>query len=298
MIERRWFLALTAAMGASQALRLSTNAATQDAQIPFKLINGFITFPLTITGIANPVVGALNTGFTVSLIDSKRWTTLGGPHLEPVNGYAVISDAMVIDGTPLATAKLVLADGLDTDNQKLGVDADVLLGFDAFKGHVLTINFPNATMFLRTGAAAPASPTPTSAGPGAAVLTFEQYQPRSPKLLTFDGFAVNGTPITVQLDTMWTGNAILFPTKFATTPAFAPSGAPSRTYEEGDLSAVTVNNVTFAGKPFATDLIAYVPAGKASVPTTRLAGVVGTGMFSGRVVTLDFGAGTIAISSV
>ncbi|MBD5605703.1 MAG: hypothetical protein IAI48_11535 [Candidatus Eremiobacteraeota bacterium] len=292
MIERRRFLACAAALGAWPALRSRAAAAPPDTRIPFTPSNGYVTFPLTIAGIAKPVVAALNTGFTFSFIDSKRWTALGGRHLVPTGNYASTTDALSIGGAPLAPTKIALIDGLDGDDAKLGVTADVLLGFDAFAGRIVEIDFPHAIVSVR---AAPASAA-AAADRGAAAFTYEQYQPHSPKLLTFDGFTFDGAPIAVQLDTMWTGNAILFPTKFATAPAFAPANAPARTYEEGALSAVTVKSVTFSGKPLGTDVVAYVPAGKASIPTTRLAGVVGTGMFANRVVTLDFGAGTIAVS--
>jgi len=191
---------------------------------------------------------AIDTGDGNSMLSSRAVDLLGLART-PIPGSA--SPGATLRGVELAGAVLrdhaavVISDATVAELRGLANFAiDGSLGYEAFKDRVVTIDYA-AGRVLFPDVLPDGEITP---------ITWLHYHDGSPLLVTFDGLSVDGFPVTAQLDTMMSKNAILFTTKLPDLAVDPEMRAPAYTYEDatlrpGHVGSLRLGVTTLAAQP-------------------------------------------------
>jgi hypothetical protein len=107
------------------------------------------------------------------------------------------------------------------------------------------------------------------------------------------GFVVNGKPITVQVDTMYTGTLLVYPTSvdklgLATESQSKTSKFFAFTDGGVDMFVSKANQLGFGAKTLATSAPLYFAGSKVHLPDGLFDGTVGAGLLSPHKITFDF----------
>jgi hypothetical protein len=235
------------------------------------------------------LVLAIDTGDGVSTLSPQAADALGLART-PVPGGAAAGATLhgvELAGTTLRDHAVVVSDAAVAELRGFaGFAVDGSLGYEAFKDRVVTIDYPAGRLtfpeVMPDGEITP--------------ITWLKYHDRSPQLVTFDGLNVDGFPVTAQLDTMMSKNAILFTTKLPDLAIDAELRAPNYRYEEATLRPGRVGSLRLGVTLLAAHPIVYAADATAHVPTTAIAAVVGDALFAKRAVTLDFPGSTLIVT--
>ena len=238
---------------------------------------------------------AIDTGNNISIINLPRAKELGlamTPYLDgrhnPVPGYfiSVLKDVRLSDAS-LGDFKVVVID-LSPDMAKgTFPTSDGTLSYGNLTNHRLELDYRRRT--VRVSASAPDAPCAAACG----AITYPTFGKKGPPIVVTTGFAVNGQPITVQVDTMYAGPLMIYDASIDKLHLrAAASGATVRRFPftDGgvDMIESRADKETFGAKAGRTSL--YFPTPKVHQPDGMFDGTVGVEAFQGRVVTLDFGA--------
>ena len=238
---------------------------------------------------------AIDTGNNISIINLPPAKELGlamTPYLDgqhnPVPGYfiSVLKDVRLSDAS-LGDFKVVVID-LSPDMAKgTFPTSDGTLSYGNLTNHRLELDYRRRT--VRVSASAPDAPCAAACG----AITYPTFGKKGPPIVVTTGFAVNGQPITVQVDTMYAGPLMIYDASIDKLHLrAAASGAKVRNFPftDGgvDMIESRADKETFGAKAGRTSL--YFPTPKVHQPDGMFDGTVGVEAFQGRVVTLDFGA--------
>jgi hypothetical protein len=236
------------------------------------------------------VVLAIDTGNGSSTLSSRAADLLGLAHAPIPVGAAA---GATLRGVELAgatlrdhAAVLIFDDAVAELRGLANYAIDGSLGYDAFKDRAVTIDYAGGRLLfpevMPDGEITP--------------ITWQKYTDRSPQLVTFDGLNVDGFPVTAQLDTMMSKNAIIFTTKLPDLAVDAELRAPNFRYEEATLRPGRVGSLRLGVTLLAAHPIVYSADASAHVPTTAIAVVVGDALFSKRAVTIDFPGSALIVT--
>ena len=166
---------------------------------------------------------------------------------------------------------------------RYGITCDGTLGYGAFKGRVLQIDY--GARKLRLLDAAPA----TTASAASLPIHWRPYQKGAPPLVTVDKLRIGSRPFCAQVDTFFAGSLILFPSKLGGLDPSAARGVPTMYYEQSNLSAARLKEAAALGTAtLSAGEILYVAGKAAHTPQTEIAVVLGNAFFHDSVVTFDF----------
>ena len=239
---------------------------------------------------------AIDTGNNISIINLPRAKELGlamTPYLDgqhnPVPGYfiSVLKDVRLSDAS-LGDFKVVVID-LSPDMAKgTFPTSDGTLSYGNLTNHRLELDYRRRT--VRVSASAPDAPCAAACG----VITYPTFGKKGPPIVVTTGFAVNGQPITVQVDTMYAGPLMIYDASIDKLHLrAAASGAAVRhfPYTDGGVDMIVGRADREAFEPEAGRANApiYFPTPGVHQPDGMFDGTVGAEIFQDRGVTLDFG---------
>ena len=184
----------------------------------------------------------------------------------------------------LTNLPVVVADLFTSRSANQMPDVDGILGYDAFKGKLLRLDFKKMTMEV-SSAAGPCDGTEK-------LITFGKG---GPLVVTTTGFSVNGKPVVAQVDTLFAGTMVVYRESVEklglTTEAVNTKGKPQEhfPFTDGGVEMLKASaKEEFGGKPISGDQPVYFGLPGAHTPEGLFDATVGMGLFSGRVVSFDF----------
>ncbi len=244
-------------------------------------------------GASKPVRLMLDTGNGQSVLDLAQARALGLT-LEPYlsrSGKAVpgvfVAKAMTVQLGSLALGPIsfIAADLSDSITQGQFPRAAGTLDYVDFKDRVLTLDYRRHTVQLaNTSADAPGN---------AGTISYPTFGHQGPPIVTTTGFAVNGEPITVQVDILYTGTLLIYPTSVSRLALDAEAaGTTTRDFPFTDGGVPMIEGKarreSFAGVDLATEAPVYFATPKVHTPDGLFDGTVGDALLKGHRVTFDF----------
>jgi hypothetical protein len=219
--------------------------------------------------------------------------------LKPVNGpdgkpYPEYSMATVKDvkagAASLGDVQVLVVD-LKPDIAKGDIpNADGTLAYTAFRNRVLKLDYRSHLVavsdVLNTDV-----PCPGSCGE----LTTPTFGKKGPPIVLTSGFAVNGKPVEVQIDTLYSGTMLIYPTsveKLGLSEQAASAKKRFFPFTDGgvDMREGAAGTESFGTTILKKDATLYFATPKVHAPDGMFDGTVGHELFAGHVLTLDFHA--------
>jgi len=166
-------------------------------------------------------------------------------------------------------------------------EVDGTLGYEAFKGKVLRLDFKKNTLEVTTGGGC--------SGGTMKLITFGKT---GPLIVTTTGFSVNGKPVVAQVDTLYAGSMVVYPdavTKLGLTDLAKTKVREHFPYTDGGVDMLKASATEdFAGKPFG-DQPVYFATPEVHLPDGLFDATIGFKLLAGRVVTFDFAGSCFGI---
>ena len=240
----------------------------------------------------------IDTGNNHSLIDLAKAKELGlkldpvnGPDGKPYPGYFLTSlkDVKLGDAA-LGDLKFLVADiqpYLAKGNMPKG---DGTIAYTAFPDRMLRLDYKGKWIGVSDKLETDV-PCPGSCGE----LTTPTFGHKGPPILVTTGFAVNGKPTSMQIDTMYSGTMLVFPTSVEKLGLSVEAVSTHKRYfpfTDGgvDMLEATAASESFGTMPLLTQARLYFATEKVHTPDGMFDGTVGQELFAGHVVTMDFHA--------
>lgn len=238
------------------------------------------------TGNANSVLDrTIAEGMGISL------QPVNGPDGKPYPGYAsgTVGDVRIGDATlgDLEMLVVKLKPGIDKGEMPA---ADGTLAYTAFKDRVLTIDYKNHRVNVSAVLKADA-PCPHSCG----TITNPTFGKQGPPIVVTTGFQLNGKPLTMQIDTLYEGTMLIYPTSVDKLGLAAQQTSPkTRIFPFTDggvpMKESTASKESFENRLLRKNATLYFATPKVHLPDGMFDGTVGNELFLGHVLTLDFHA--------
>jgi len=239
---------------------------------------------------------AIDTGNSTSIVNLAQAKALGlpiTPYLDgqqkPVPGYfiAKLTDVR-LGGESLGDFKVLVVDLAPNIAKGDFPMSDGTLSYANLKNHRLELDYRNH----RVRVAASSADAPCAAACGA--ITYPTFGKKGPPIVVTTGFSVNGQPITVQVDTLYSGSLLIYDASIDKLHLrAAASGAKVRNFPftDGGVDMIEgrAKKEAFEAEAGRADAPIYFPTPKVHQPDAMFDGTVGAETFQGRVVTLDFG---------
>jgi Aspartyl protease len=239
---------------------------------------------------------AIDTGNPTSFLDLKAAQSLGLT-LAPVNGAdgKPIADysqtkltTLIFGDVTFKELKYAVADLSGPIAAKTFPNIDGTIGYSAFKDRILQLNTPDSVLSVSQPLTAPTT-CPSTCG-DIALITFGDH---GPPIVTSTGFTVNGKPITVQIDTMYTGTLLVFPTSVDKLGLTAESQSKTSNFfgfTDGgvEMFVSQAHQLGFGARTLATSAPLYFAGPKVHLPDGLFDGTVGAELLSPHKITFDF----------
>ena len=238
------------------------------------------------------------------LIDSGDVQAILGESAAKAAGLE-LKDVNGADGKPIARfheAKLtgvkvgttalddlpVLVADLKAVTNNRAPDADGFLTYPPLKGRMLRIDFVHKTVSL----SAPLDSAVECKG-SCGVLEYPTFGKKGPPIVLTKSFAVNGKPLSVQVDTCYTGTLVVYPNAVSRLGLDAESQSTVKEFfpnTDGGVNMLkaAAKNVSFEGLSLVDGPTVYFATPEVHTPDGMFDGTVGLGVLSGSVVTFDF----------
>jgi hypothetical protein len=276
-------------------------AAAVVTPVPMLDCNGLPCVMVTI-GEAKPIKLVIDTGDVNSVLDKDTVNALGltlepiiGGDGKPVAGISKArAKAVKIGDTSLGDLTVLVSDMKADKAKGLYPDVDGLIAYTAFKDQVLTLNFRNKTVAVSPGGA-----TETNHHMGE--LTYPTFGHQGPPIVASTGFAVNGHPLTVQVDTMFLGSLLVYPTSVDKLTLAAEAKTTKQrffSFTDDGVNMLESRAATeaFNGLILAKDAPVYFVTPGVHLPDGLVDGTVGVALLKDSVVILDFHANRFSIT--
>lgn len=252
------------------------------------------------TGSGKTLRLLIDTGEANSYLDTKAAQALG-VDLQPLKGgdNSTISEVQqtVVPGAKLGD--LAMGDFpflvLDTTQQpdKLGekpqpLPGDGALTYRAFQNRLLEIDYPHHLVRISS---------PEEAGQACpqncSDLLIKHFGNYGPATLTAGGFTVNGQAVDVQIDTLFTGTMLIYPTAVEKLGLKKESKGKHKEffpYTQGGVKLGRFDGAaeSFRDMPLMQDAPLYFFTSDDHPPAVQFDATVGSGLLSHAIVTFDF----------
>jgi Aspartyl protease len=214
---------------------------------------------------------------------------VAGADGKPVAGYQQASETGVVVGEiTFPKLDVLVIDLSGAIGKKTFPDIDGTLGYTAFEKRILQLDGPGGVLRV-------SQPLTSATGcPGVcgdiSLITFGQH---GPPIVTTTGFTVNGKPIAVQVDTMFTGALLIYPTsveKLGLTAEAASKDSKYIAFTDGgvEMFRAEARQVGFGEKTLAAPAALYFAGAKVHLPDGLFDGTVGQELLASHKVTLNF----------
>jgi hypothetical protein len=235
----------------------------------------------------------IDTGNAVSVLDmaSARAMKLQvGPYKqangEVVPGYqgAVLKN-LTLGEQVIGDVQVLVVDMKDEIAKGTFPKADGSLSYRAIKEQVLTLDFRDHRLSLSAGEPDRLDRCGT--------LSYPTFGPKGPPIVVSSGFEVNGVALSMQVDTLYSGTMLIFPSAVDKTGLAGQShGAKIRNFPftDGgvDMIEAEVSHESFMGHSLRAPAPVYFATDKVHTPAGMFDGTVGAELFKDRKVTFDF----------
>ena len=276
-------------------------AGTADTGAAMLDCGGFACIPLDV-GAGKSIKVLFDSGNVRSILDLARAKALGlalGPYTRdgkvvPGRYTAEVTHATV-GKTPLPPVRFVVVDLQRFVAQGQIPPADGVLSYTALKDHFLTLDYGHHRVTVAESVSA------TASAKNSGVLTYPTFGQNGPAIVATTGFQINGQPITVQVDTLFAGTLLIYPTSVErlglTTQAASPKTRRFPFTDGGvDMIEGKASSESFGGKDLLKDAPVYFATPQVHLPDGRFDGTVGVELFNGHSVMFDFRANRFWIS--
>lgn len=239
---------------------------------------------------------AIDTGNPNSALNVKAAVALGlalqpinGADGKPIAGFQKTSVSNVAIGDiAFKELKFLVIDLSSAISAKTFPDIDGTLAYGALKDRVVQLDYPGGVLGI-------SEPLTSAAGCPAfcgdiALITFGH---RGPPIVTTTGFSVNGKPVVVQVDTMFSGTMLIYPTSVDKLGLSAEAQSKNSQYfaftDEGvDMFRAEAKQLGFGPRTLAAKAPLYFAGPKVHLPDGLFDGTVGAELLGTHRVTFDF----------
>jgi predicted aspartyl protease len=267
------------------------------ATTPMLECSGLPCVDVSISGAAHLKM-LIDTGNQTSMLDKATAEKLGlplkpvlGPDGKPYPGYSIATARNIQLGSiPLGDIDFLVADVQpDIKNGSFPV-ADGTLTYTAFHDRMLRLNYKERVIGLSEVMTTDAR-CPHFCG----TVTHPTFGKKGPPIVVTTGFNVNGKPVTVQIDTLYTGTMLIYPTSVEKLGLPAQANAATKRnfpFTDGGVEMIEGRAATesFGTKVLKQDATLYFATPKVHAPDGMFDGTVGHELFTGHVLTFDFHA--------
>lgn len=276
-----------------------SGAPPRSAEIPMLDCSGLPCVDMTIGG-GKTLRLLIDTGEINSYIDSKVAQSLGLElhALNAADGTAVsevqqtVAPGAKLGDLPMGDFPFMVLDTTPQPN-KPGQEAQPLPGdgaltFSAFKNRLLELDYAKRVIRVSEPQDA-AQPCPHDCSE----LVVKRFGRFGPVTLTAGGFAVNGQPINVQIDTLFTGTMLIYPTSVEKLGLKKDAKAKHKDFfpfTQGGLKLARADGATesFRGVQLMQDAPLYFLTSDEPSPSVQFDGVVGDALLNRGLVSFDF----------
>jgi hypothetical protein len=240
----------------------------------------------------------VDTGNSTSMLDKATAEKLGlplkpamGPDGKAYPGYSIATAENVkLGSTTLGEIKFLVAD-LQPDIRKGTFPvSDGTLTYTAFHDRVLQLNYKERLIGV-------SEPMTTDVRcPGfCGTVSHPTFGKQGPPIVVTTGFNVNGKPVTVQIDTLYTGTMLIYPTSVEKLGLSAQQDAAKKrnfpfTDDGVDMIEGVAATESFGAAVLKHEAALYFATPKVHLPDGMFDGTVGHELFAGHVLTFDFHA--------
>jgi hypothetical protein len=172
-----------------------------------------------------------------------------------------------------------------------------LLAYPAFKNRIVQLDFIHRRVRISVVLTAPAACDGMCAS-----LHTPTFGKAGPPIIVADGFSVNGKPITVQVDTVYTGNLLIYTAsieKLGLAKEAQAQEIERFAFTDGgvNMKKSSAQSIAFDGRVLAQDAPLYFPTPGVHEPDGMFDGTVGLVVMRDKIVTFDFHDKTISIAT-
>jgi Aspartyl protease len=291
----RYVLLLCIAVAMGGVAPLSAQAAATG--VPLLNCSGLPCVDITVAG-GKHLKMLIDTGNANSVLDRAIAEGMGinlqpvnGPDGKPYPGYAsgTVTHVRVGDEElgDLEMLVVKLQPSIDKGNMPA---ADGTLAYTAFKDRALTIDYKNHRVNV-SGVLKVDASCPQSCG----TITNPTFGKQGPPIVVTTGFRLNGKPLTMQIDTLYEGTMLIYPTsvdKLGLTAQQNTSKTRMFAFTDGGvpMKESTASKESFENELLRRNATLYFATPKVHLPDGMFDGTVGNELFLGHVLTLDFHA--------
>ena len=271
----------------------SASAASEVANLTFAPCGGMICLPVTLADGKSHVL-LLDTGNVSSWLVADTARTLG-LRLEPIeqDGKAVPGifrlGAQTVSLQGRALSGKFLALGREQAGE-LPAEVEGALAYTLFKEQVLQIDYPHHTVRVL-------DELPESASRFASELKLITFGKQGPPIVVGSGFSVDGTAVSAQIDTCYTGTLLIYDRAIAALGLQGGAAHGQVKYFPYTDGGVNLYEAAAASVAFGSYVLARRPArvyfsaagrNRVHQPDGLFEATVGNALFAHSVVTLDF----------
>lgn len=237
----------------------------------------------------------IDTGDVTSVLDTKVAKDLGlevspikGADGKEIPGYkSTVLHGLMLGDAGLGDLKVLVQDlsGFMTKDQMPKSDGS--LAYTAFKNRVLEMDYVGRR--VRSSQVLTSNITcPGQCG----ILTTPTFGKQGPPILVATGFSVNGKPITAQIDSLFSGTMLIYPTsveKLGLAEEAKSTNKERIKYTDGGVDMMTsvATSEAFEGRPLAKDATLYFAGPEVHLPDGMFDGTVGHALLDHSVVVMD-----------
>jgi Aspartyl protease len=267
------------------------------ATTPMLECSGLPCVDVNISGTAHLKM-LIDTGNQTSMLDKATAEKLGlplkpalGPDGKPYPGYSIATIKNVQLGSiALGDIKVLVADFQPDIKSGTFPVADGTLTYTAFHDRILQLNYKERIIGVSEVLTSDAH-CPNYCG----TVTHPTFGKNGPPIVVTTGFNLNGKPVTVQIDTLYAGSMLIYPTSVEKLGLPAQENSAKKRnfpFTDGGVEMIEGRAATesFGTTVLKQDATLYFATPKVHAPDGMFDGTVGHELFTGHVLTFDFHA--------
>ena len=265
------------------------------ATTPMLECSGLPCVDVNISGTAHLNM-LIDTGNQTSMLDKATAEKLGlplkpalGPDGKPYPGYSIATVKNVQLGSiALGDMKFLVANFQPDIKSGTFPVADGTLTYTAFHDRILQLNYKESVIGVSEVLTTDAR-CPNFCG----TVTPPTFGKNGPPIVVTTGFNLNGKPVTVQIDTLYTGSMLIYPTSVEKLGLPAQENSAKKRnfpFTDGGVEMIEGRAATesFGTTILKQDATLYFATPKVHAPDGMFDGTVGHELFTGHVLTFDF----------
>lgn len=238
----------------------------------------------------------VDTGNVSSILDTAVAKSLGlevspanGRDGKPVSGFGrSVLHSVKLGDAPLGDVKVLVLDLAEYVKKGHVPAADGTVAYTAFKDRILQLDYVRKQVRFSEQLITEV-PCPAKCG----ALTTPTFGKNGPPIVVASGFSVNQQPITAQIDTMFSGTMLIYPTAVNKLKLGSEAASNKKQFfpftDDGvDMLEAQAKTEAFQGRVLASEAPLYFATAAVHLPDGLFDGTVGHGLFEHSVLSLDF----------